>query len=396
MKQYNITFLVDREHHLFFFNKIASNLGNGYNIQIIETSKFRKNASIDYEPSNQQLEEIINYYSKKKINRTSLLRWSQVLHDAFRRYLLFVAKNYYNNYCLYFEKKNIDCICVWSGNAISLSAAIAAARKSKIKTVFFENGSLPNTIAMDTQGINFQSSIPRNPDFYRSLIIPHQPEEQKSQLVKRASRKAVEEVPVKLPDKYLFIPYQVFGDSQIIMFSPWINGMEQLTQLVIHSREQADQSLWLVFKEHPTCKQDYSGFKKRILSSGSNIIFANGNSTQELIEHSQGVITINSSVGIESLLLGKKVITLGQAFYNIEGLVLHADSLPELVDCIKKVQTWHCDESLRNNFLFYLHEYLIEGSWKEPTSKTIESIQERLDNVLDESKSVATDIKILF
>jgi capsular polysaccharide export protein len=387
MAQYTITCLVDREHHSLFFNKITSQLSNNYKIQIIETSKFHQSAVKDYQPSDVELETIINYYYKKKVNRTSLLRWSQGLRRIFERHIKSVARNYFNNYCRYFENNPIDGIAVWSGNAISLASAVVAARKNAIKTIFFENGALPKTIAIDTEGINFRSSIPRDPDFYRSLPPLEQPKEQQSQLVKRESRKAVKEVPVKLPVNYLFIPYQVFGDSQIIMFSPWIASMEQLTESVIRAKEQSGLDLWLVFKEHPTCKNDYSGFKKRILASNSHVLFANGNSTQELIEHSQGVITINSSVGIESLLLGKKVITLGQAFYNIENLVLHADDIQQLIERIGEIQRWNFDEELRNKFLAYLREYLIEGSWKEPTVKTFQKIQQRLDDLFGNTQA---------
>ncbi len=380
MKKPNILLLVDRKHHSFFFNEISPTLTKHNNVEIIETAEFHKYTTNNYKPTNPELEKVVNYYYKKKISRTTLLRWIKFLRHIFRHYLMFVAKNYFNNYCRYFENKKIDCIGVWSGNAIPLAAAIVAARRTNIKTVFFENGALPNTTAMDTKGINFQNSVPRDPDFYLSLSVPHNYNEPKSQLIKRESKKIIKDTPVKLPDNYLFIPFQVFGDSQIILFSPWIDKMELLTELVIRARDEAGQNLWLVFKEHPTCKNDYSVFKKRLKSP--NVLFANGNSTQELIENSQGVITINSSVGIESLLLGKKVITLGQAFYNIEGLVLHADNFQELIECIKKVQTWNFDNNLKNSFLSYLDEYYIKGSWREPTAKTIEIINKRFDTIL--------------
>jgi capsular polysaccharide export protein len=39
-----------------------------------------------------------------------------------------------------------------------------------------------------------------------------------------------------------------------------------------------------------------------------------------LLEKARGVVTINSTVGIWTLLLGRPLITLGSAIYNIKGL----------------------------------------------------------------------------
>ena len=40
---------------------------------------------------------------------------------------------------------------------------------------------------------------------------------------------------------------------------------------------------------------------------------------KEVLKKAELVITLNSTVGIEALLYGKPVLTLGDAFYNIKG-----------------------------------------------------------------------------
>lgn len=112
-----------------------------------------------------------------------------------------------------------------------------------------------------------------------------------------------------------------------------------------------ETGLTVVFKEHPSSRETYPELHER---THERLLFANGNATQQLIESSQFVVTLNSTVGLESLLLGKPVLTLGQAFFNIEGLVMHADNAEQVVELARAFPQWPLDERLRRNFLHYL------------------------------------------
>ena len=105
--------------------------------------------------------------------------------------------------------------------------------------------------------------------------------------------------------------------------------------------------------------------------------------TQELIERSLFVVTLNSTVGIESLLLGKPVLTLGNAFFNIEGLVAHADSLGELLRLAGAYPNWGLDEELRCSFLHYLqHQYCVSGHWQEAATEHLQDVAQRIRRIL--------------
>lgn len=65
----------------------------------------------------------------------------------------------------------------------------------------------------------------------------------------------------------------------------------------------------VVLKEHPSSRVKYPDLARRV---SDRVIFANGNSTQELIEKADCVVTINSTVGLESILLAKPVLVLGR------------------------------------------------------------------------------------
>ena len=72
-------------------------------------------------------------------------------------------------------------------------------------------------------------------------------------------------------------------------------------------------------KEHPSDhgRIDYSGAFRAF----PDVVFTKLMNTQELIEKSAAVVTVNSTVGIEAMLHLKPVITLGDAFYAVPGLV---------------------------------------------------------------------------
>jgi capsular polysaccharide export protein len=150
--------------------------------------------------------------------------------------------------------------------------------------------------------------------------------------------------------------------------------MQQFFEVINSIAEQFDFDF--IFKAHPSDR--VTNYENLIKKAKKNVHFAT-NPTSELIKNAQAIITINSSVGIESLLFNKKVITLGEAFYNIEGIVKHADNIQELTNILNSLDSWEIDEKLIKNFLGYLYyEYLIPSSWKNPDNKHFEKLTNRI------------------
>jgi hypothetical protein len=127
-----------------------------------------------------------------------------------------------------------------------------------------------------------------------------------------------------------------------------------------------DNKIVFVFKEHPSSGRDYQKLHERIANE-DHLLFANDISTQELIEKSEAVVTINSTVGLEALLLGKRVVVLGDAFYGFDGLSKHAENIDDLLAVLGTMSDWQVDEQLRGKFLRYLQsEYAVPESWTNP------------------------------
>lgn len=263
---------------------------------------------------------------------------------------------------------------LWNGLTFRQAIALEIAKLYNIQAIFIENGTMPNRITIDKKGVNFLNSVPRNKSFYQQYsnenILP-------TSLIPRIAKNSKKFKKIScedyLPKNYIFVPFQVDYDTQIMLYSPWIKNMTQLFEVI----EQIAQELNIhfVFKEHPTSVKNYPTLHKRA-SKNPNLYFANGCETQTLIENANAVITINSTVGIESLLFGKKVITLGNSYYNIEEIVLNVQTKDKLKLALKNLSSWKPNSVLVNNFLKYLYyDYLVEGNFIDYSEKQIEQIQ---------------------
>ncbi|WNF46343.1 capsular biosynthesis protein [Pseudomonas sp. SG20056] len=275
------------------------------------------------------------------------------------------------------NRENPDLVAVWNGAARHCQLLLALLKPGS-KAVFFENGLLPNTTTFDPRGVNYNNSMPRTAAFYRAYA-------EQQAVVSAVPVKLVPRKPrivglesISLPERFVFIPFQDDRDTQVRLFSPWVGSMSALFTLGERLADEFDFTV--VFKEHPSSRESYPELHQRC---HERLLFANGNSTQELIERSLFVVTLNSTVGVESLLLGKSVLTLGNAFFNIEGLVAHADSLSELLRLAGEYPNWELDEELRCSFLHYLqHQYCVSGHWQEASVEHLQDVARRMQQVL--------------
>lgn len=300
----------------------------------------------------------------------------------------------------YFRETQPRAVGIWNGMKFPETLIVRAAQACGVPVLRFELGMLPYTRVIDGKGINFENSVPRNPAFYRALPPP--PETLPPSLVRRPRNPAKgcdatsNEIP--LPKSYLFVPFQVAMDTQILAFSPWIPSMRALFSLMVEVRDELARKhperadVHVVFKEHPTCPEHYEDLHALAKAHG-RVLFANDNSTQQLIEGAEAVLTINSTVGIEGLLYRKKVIVLGQAFYDLEGMTLHAGSRVELFDAVERVFTWQPDHDLAGRFLNYLAtEYCVprkEGKPEEFLSGDLDNWaanEKRIRSILAEAE----------
>ncbi len=293
------------------------------------------------------------------------------------------------------ELKDVDLLVMWSGFPVPLAAAAAAAKQLGKRVAFCENGVLPGTIAIDPVGVNYRCSLTgKEADFYESFpydeaaaeklfatVWPQRPLHTAG--LRQGNVVGDENTP--LPANYVLYAMQVNDDSQIRLFSPRFRNMEESVtytyrQLQEYNRH-AKEPLTLVVKEHPSDfgRVDYS----RLRASMPDAVFLRSTPIRDLIKHAKLVIAINSSVAVEALFSNLPVLTLGQAFYNVKGLVRHLEADEELADILPTLLSDPIDYRLRKHFLCFMWEhYLVLHPGKHAIG--IVKARERLMDMLED------------
>jgi capsular polysaccharide export protein len=126
---------------------------------------------------------------------------------------------------------------------------------------------------------------------------------------------------------FMLVPLQVSTDTQITMGSSF-TGMEPFIRELIDSfARHAPPDLRLVFKHHPR-DRGYHHYGRLIAAAaaaagvGARVLYFHDAPIAPILTHPacRGLITVNSSVGLQALFHAVPLKVMGQAFFNLEGL----------------------------------------------------------------------------
>lgn len=287
---------------------------------------------------------------------------------------------YIAKHCAVITKIDPNVVGVWNGQKFPSSSIVIAAKILKKQIIYFENGLLPNTTVCDWKGVNCENSIPRDPSFFRSYrlktLLNSNEVKRDIKLTARTPiiPKSIDSNEILIPKEYIFVPFQVETDSQIIRNSPWLKSMDELFDECIKQLNK-NSKLFFVFKEHPSEKRSY----KHLYGKHKRAIFCNSACTQILITNAKSVLTINSTVGIETILLGKMPIVLGNACYKIEGLSHMAKNSNELIDVLRSTKLGNENKPLHKTFIKFLNnDYCIPSNWHNVNENHLIKLESRL------------------
>lgn len=249
-----------------------------------------------------------------------------------------------------------DVVIVYNGSLYPESVLEAASRARP--RVFVEGGFFPGTLQIDPKGLNAANSVPRDPAFYletpEDFAAAGLPEAVNNRASKTSAGGAM-----TLEPGYIFVPFQVPSDMQVTVHSPWVRDMEMFLDVILAAADRHPDKRFVI-KEHPSFKRSVHGLRPE----HACVIFANDNVTSDLIQNAAAVVTLNSTVGIEALLFDRPVITLGEACYNIDGLVQHAPDADALDHALNTAAP--ANPRLRRQFLGYLwNRYLLRGRYDD-------------------------------
>lgn len=124
---------------------------------------------------------------------------------------------------------------------------------------------------------------------------------------------------------YYLFPLQLDFDFQISAYSPFNGIAQSITHVVASFAQHAPKHALLLLKEHPwdPALKNWERILRREAGRfgvEDRVRYARGGHLDSLIKHAQGVVTVNSTTGMRALHLGRPLVVLGQAVFDVPGL----------------------------------------------------------------------------
>ncbi len=241
----------------------------------------------------------------------------------------------------------------------------------------FEEGYLrPNWVTLETGGVNKHSSMPRSAEWFTAAAASLKPWNPGQPVLNNFKRRAAEDVLYNLvtlltawaypsyrshkpwhplaeyaagakrfplkplarrrkaallgeiaarKQAYYLFPLQLDADSQIRFHSPFGRMAPAIERVIGSFARHAPRDALLIVTEHPLdtglVKLQHMT-REYALAAGvaERIVYLEGGSPDELVRNSQGVATVNSTMGILALTFGVPVVAMGHAIYDMPQL----------------------------------------------------------------------------
>lgn len=249
----------------------------------------------------------------------------------------------------------------WNGLNGSRRAFRDGAHDAGARTLVFELAPLPGRITVDRRGVNFDNELPREIGFYRDWFARRDgdPEAWRAigaEIRQRApARPAEGEAPSRpLTEPFLFAPLQVPGDTQLRLHGGAYRTVEAFLRALCQAAGALPEGWHLRIKEHPTKPAGAAA----IIADypDAPVVLDNVTDTFAQVQAARGVLTVNSSVGLEAMWFDKPVVACGQCFWALDGVALRAPDAESLRAVMAAPEALTFDPGARAAFLTYLDE----------------------------------------
>lgn len=359
-----------------------------------KTAKYKKNYVI------------IDYYNK---DSEIIKYFSRIYGEENQQKLIDFYNKEYSKSLEYFKNETFDYVIFLNGVG---DVEVDVCRELKIKTFFFEHGYVPNTIQMDTKGVNSNASFAKlsypeliNFSYQEDEFLPYnefifkelkysmltrylyrlsdsrynsflkgyiRKKKNISKAGKRFSSFEFSNIDFIKNEKFIFFPLQVNSDTQIVLnsrYSSMYNVLEEVLPKLVNTGYK------VILKEHPmeTEPVSYDAF-----IDNKNVFLVQKANLDELIEKSEFVVNVNSSVGFQAIKKYKKVLLLGESFYWNSPISKSIREIPEnkILEEFEKITI---DKSLIDNYInIFEQKIFIPGHFYKPTIEFFERIRNRL------------------
>ena len=383
------------------------------NIQYISKKKIDDKGNLNREENN-LLQTCLKYdltqndFSSKLVKG---VRKNQIVKKAHQ--IFHICKKY-------FIKYKPDLIIVWGGIRSYSSIPSAIAKVNGIPRVYIEKGLYPFTLQVDNQGVNGFGKLKEefinindtneliSIDFLQSVLKEKwyftQPVTSINTTIKLKyffKEFSIIELLLKIYHKYfetgllsmfvykdkweitnpssdsetieetgyIFIPFQVSDDSQLLIQNNWINDNITLVESVFRSLNELGINRKIIIKEHP---REFRKINYQEILKNYNINFSMAG-TIDLISGCSLVVTINSTVGFEALVFCKPVIITGSALYESIPFIDRVNSQSELTTNLKRILSSdkQLDNVEVNKYVSTVYSKLVKCNYVSPSENEI-------------------------
>jgi|GEM_PF-5620738 len=241
-------------------------------------------------------------------------------------------------------------LVVWNGMIPELRAqAMSTARKIDLPVAFMELSPWADYLQCDPRGVNGYSSAAGLPTAFFAGVEPAGDIEETAWRVPPAG--FGERLPA-LPEKTIFFPCQVIEDTQMIYHLHGYSGMEDVFNAVATS---LPAGYTLLAKEHPAgMKQDRKAYP-RMRERFPRVSWCKNVPIPDIFRAARGVVTVNSSVGLQAMQAGLRVLAIGRDAWIKAGLVSRPCGAGLATDIAMMLKS-RPKQDLRRRFLTWLRD----------------------------------------
>jgi len=266
------------------------------------------------------------------------------------------------------KSKSIDAFCIFNpymGSHKHFLPLFLKAKELGIETIVIERGALPKTVYYADDVCYVSNSftshalsqikvsaeeISKTKDYIRKLrsgsLLLEAGEDRMTTDQKYAAFR-------ELKRRKIFIPLQLHDDMAV---TKHLRKSQRYDRFVKSIRDvaQANSGVLFLVKPHPLSSDNLDSLPENVLIADRN------DNIHSLIDSCDSVICYNSGVGLLAACHGRRLVTIGNAFYNLEGIGHFADSLSDAVThCLRRAAKPNTErvEQLVAKYLFHLYSW---------------------------------------
>ncbi|NDU99954.1 capsular biosynthesis protein [Pseudoroseicyclus tamaricis] len=260
----------------------------------------------------------------------------------------------------------------WNGTNGTRRAFCDGARDAGARVLQAELAPLPGRLTLDHRGINAGNSLPRDIAFYRRWLSDSGREPEAWRAVGAAIRQrapaappAAGEAARPMTEPFLFVPLQVPGDSQLRIYGGAFRTVEAFVSTLARAATSLPPGWHLRLKEHPSGPAGVAEILRRFHKAP--VVLDNATDTFAQVAASRGVVTVNSSVGLEAMWFDKPVAACGETFWALEGVATPAPDEAALRGLFSAPERLTFEPAARAAFLGYIDAVYYP---RRPTAET--------------------------